>query len=528
MLTRFVRIQLGVFTALSVVGILVMVFVYMQVPTMLGLGRITVTLELPATGGLYRFSNVTYRGVQIGKVTAVDLTRTGAKATLSLDSSPRVPADLTAEVRSASAIGEQYVDLLPRTDSGPSLRDGSVIALHETKIPQPVAPVVNQLSQLLASIPRDKLGVLIDESFKGFNGAGYDLGSLIDSSSRFVGDLNGAADRTRQLIDDSVPLLDAQAQTADETRTWARSLAGITGQLVDDDAKIRTVLQTGPSSLDEVSGLLDQIKPTLPVLLANLTTLGQIAVTYNPALRQILVLLPPAVASTQYGLVKSSVEGMTLGDFAVSLADPPGCTTGYLPPSQWRSPADTTETDTPEGLYCKLPQDSPLAVRGTRNYPCAAQPGKRAPTVQLCESDKEYEPIAIRQHVLGPYPLDPNLIAQGIPPDDRITADEHLFAPTEGTPLPPESTSAPTDLGPSQAPAPPPTPDGAGTAAPPADQPGVAPSSFQPSSDTARPAVAVQEYDPHNGSYMAGGRIFQQADLVASKYPQSWKDLLPK
>ena len=44
-------------------------------------------------------------------------TRDGAEATLSLDTSPKIPADLQAEVRSVSAVGEQYVDLLPRTDS---------------------------------------------------------------------------------------------------------------------------------------------------------------------------------------------------------------------------------------------------------------------------------------------------------------------------------------------------------------------------------------------------------------------------
>ena len=53
----------------------VMLFTYMQVPTLLGVGRITVKLELPAAGGLYRFSNVTYRGVEVGKVTDVKLTR---------------------------------------------------------------------------------------------------------------------------------------------------------------------------------------------------------------------------------------------------------------------------------------------------------------------------------------------------------------------------------------------------------------------------------------------------------------------
>ena len=69
MLTRFVRIQLAVFAIASIVGLAAMVIAYVQLPTLVGVGRITVTLELPAAGGLYRFANVTYRGVTIGKVT---------------------------------------------------------------------------------------------------------------------------------------------------------------------------------------------------------------------------------------------------------------------------------------------------------------------------------------------------------------------------------------------------------------------------------------------------------------------------
>src|SRR5579875_2143151 len=168
MLTRFVRIQLTIFTIVSIIGVLVMIFSYMQVPTLLGVGRITVTLELPAEGGLYRFSNVTYRGVQVGKVTSVGLTPTGAKAVLSLGTSPKIPANLHAEVRSISAVGEQYVDLRPRTDSPPYLRDGAVIPMGETTIPQEVGTMLDQTTKLINSIPKDKLSALIDESFTGF------------------------------------------------------------------------------------------------------------------------------------------------------------------------------------------------------------------------------------------------------------------------------------------------------------------------------------------------------------------------
>jgi len=131
MLTRFVRIQLAVFAIAGTIGVIAMVLFYIQAPTLLGIGRMTVTLELPATGGLYRFSNVTYRGVQQGKVTSVDLTPTGAKATLSLSSSPKVPANLTAKVLSVSAVGEQYVDLQPKTDSPPYLHDRRLLTLDD-------------------------------------------------------------------------------------------------------------------------------------------------------------------------------------------------------------------------------------------------------------------------------------------------------------------------------------------------------------------------------------------------------------
>ncbi len=571
MLSRFVRIQLAIFTVVGIIGVIAMVLFYIQVPTLLGIGKMTVTLELPATGGLYRFSNVTYRGVQVGKVTSVGLTASGAKATLSLNTSPKIPANLQADVRSISAVGEQYVDLRPKTDSPPYLRDGSVIPMSETTIPQAVGPLLEQVNALIKSVPKNKISQLLDESFQSFNGEAYDLGSLSDSASRISADANSVADRTRTLTEDSQPLLDSQARTTDSIRTWARSLAGISDVLVTDDSRIRTLLQNGPDAANEASRLLEQVKPTLPVLLANLTTIGQIAVTYHPSLEQLLVLLPTAVAIEQAAGPANHPDGFAEGDFALTIDDPPICTVGFLPPSQWRSPADTSDIDTPDNMYCKLPQDSPLSVRGARNYPCMDKPGKRAPTVEICKSDKPYMPLAMRQHTLGPYPLDPNLLSQGIPPDDRVTASDRLYAPTEGTPLPPGAIPRGTPAGPRGATPPPgtlgaaappqpssgpppaviapqsaevppiapldvplpgelPAPPAPAPAPPPPEvsggQPHAAPSSF--GDKGSGPSVAIAKYDPRTGGYVGpDGRLYQQSDLAATTAPKKWQDLLP-
>ncbi len=582
MLTRFVRTQLIIFAIASIVGVSVMAFVYMQVPMLLGIGRITVTMDLPEAGGLYRFSNVTYRGSQIGKVKSVRLTEDGAQAVMLLDTSPKVPANLEAEVRSMSAVGEQYVELLPRTDSGPFLEDGSVIERDDTTVPQAVGPMLDQVSALVDTIPKENLSRLLDESFLAFNGAGFDFGSLLDSSATIGKDARAVADQARTLTDDAVPFLEAQAQTTDSIRTWATSLAGITEQIANNDPEVRTLLQKGPGFANETSRLLEELKPTLPLLLANMTTFGQIGLTYNSSIEQLLVLVPPFVAQIQTYVHTNNPTGLPNGEFALGLGDPAACTVGFLPPSSWRAPSDESVIDTPDGLYCKLPQDSPVAVRGARNYPCMEHPGKRAPTVELCNDPNGYQPIATRQHVTGPYPIDPNLVAQGVPIDGRVNADEAIFGPLEGTALPPGVVAPPPEIQPPPFPPPnfagtnpgpmlpgqplfltppvsPPAPeqitDPAAVPAPPAElpratevpvppgvspddlhlpptavpvpgpEPIVSPSAFDGGAASG-PSVGVAKYNPRTGEYTVGdGKVYRQANLA--DVPKSWQEMMP-
>lgn len=527
MLTRFVRVQLVVFTVASFIGIAAMVLVYVQVPTLMGWGKVTVTMQLPASGGLYPMANVTYRGVQVGKVAAVVPTAGGAEATLTLDRSPKIPSDLHAEVRSVSALGEQYVELIPRADTGSYLHDGSVISIEDSSVPQQVGPMLDQVSELVDSIPKDKLSDLLDELFQGFNGAAFDLGSLLDSGSKLTGDLNAHSEQLRTLIDDGVPLLDSQAQTTDSIRLWAQSLAGVSDQLVINDPQLRTVLERTPAAAQEVASLLEQVKPTLPILLANLTTVGQIAVTYNPSIEQILVLLPAYIAAQDsFALPQNNPTGWPLADFTMTAGDPPPCTVGFLPPSSWRSPADTSDIDTPDGLYCKLPQDSPISVRGARNYPCMEKPGKRAPTVELCNSEESFQPLAIREHALGPYPIDPNLIAQGVPLDGRVNPDDNIYGPIEGTPMPPPAAPPPIT---------PPVPSNSAQMSPqelPVVPQGLGAVPATPSSTSLtsgnQPSLAVAHYDPATGRYLApSGHFEQRANLLPQSKPRTWKDLLP-
>ena len=118
MVTRFIKIQLVLFTILTIIALVALGWYYLRLPSVAGIGQYDLHADLPRSGGLYATANVTYRGTQIGKVIAVEPTETGARATMRIDNRYRIPIDASANVHSVSAIGEQYLDLVSTGNPG--------------------------------------------------------------------------------------------------------------------------------------------------------------------------------------------------------------------------------------------------------------------------------------------------------------------------------------------------------------------------------------------------------------------------
>ncbi len=477
--TRQMVIQLAIFSLLAATALGIMVFGYMRVPSMLGIGEYKVTLELPETGGLYERSNVTYRGSQVGIVDSVGLTDSGVQAVMSLNSNVKIPADLIASVRSQSAVGEQFVELVPQSGNGPELRDGDVIPRDRARVPPDVNAVLELTNNGLRAIPQDNLRTVVDEAYLAVGGLGPELRRLVNGSTTLAIDARKNLDSLTTVIDQVQPVLDSQTDTSDSVQAWAANLANITGQLQRDDGAVSGILSEGPGAAEEVRALFDRLQPTLPIVLANLVSVGEVAVTYQPNLEQLLVLLPQGTAVTQaVGVAKKGTKQDYMGDYLtlnLNLNVPPPCTTGFLPAQQQRAPTFEDYPDRPAGdVYCRVPQDGPFNVRGARNIPCVTVPGKRAPTAKMCESNENYVPLNDGYNWKG----DPNatLSGQAVPQ------------------LPPGSPPAE---------APPP--------------PGPAP-----------PPMAAAEYDPANGTYVGpDGRVYTQSNLARSAAEeQTWQTML--
>ncbi len=424
-LSRTVRTQLAVLAAVTVIAGGVMAFGFVKVPALLGVGRYTVFVDMAESGGLYPTSVVTYRGTEIGRVAAVGVTRSGVRATLTLNSAVPLPGPVTAAVHSRSAIGEQFLELNPAQEpGGVPLRNGDVIPATAVQIPADIAGLLDTTNRALAAIPRENLRTVVEEADRAVGGLGPELARIVDGSTALAIEAGHSTAAIAALIDQSGPVLESQVRTADAIAAWAAHMASVTGQLKAADGAFADLLRQGGPALREGAALFDRVAPTLPALLANMVSLGDIALAYRADIEQLLVLFPQgtavmsAIAAPNSG-TKQDYRGIYL-DFNLNLNLPPPCNAGFLPVQQQRSPAEVDAPDRPAGeLYCRVPQDSSLNVRGVRNIPCETMPGKRAPTVEMCESDQSYIPLNDGWNWKG----DPNatLSGQDVPQDPHGT-----------------------------------------------------------------------------------------------------------
>lgn len=372
MITRQTKLQLLVFLLISAVGLSYTGIRYA------GLGKYflddgyVVSAEFVDSGGIFKGAEVTYRGVPSGKVEDLDLVDGGVRVDLRLQPGTQVPRDVRAVVGNRSAVGEQYVDLQPQSSGEPFLAAGAVIPSSRTEIPISPTQLVTNLDDFVRSIDTTDLGIVLDELGAAFEGdAGQSLQEIIDSGNTLTRAAIDALPETTALIRDGNTALNTQREVAGQFRTFNRDLALLTETLRSSDPDFRRLYANGTQSADELTDLIRDNRPDLPLLLQNLVTVAQIQKVRIPALEQILVTYPNVVAG---GFTVVPGDGTTHFGL-VSDSDPPVCDDGYETTDR-REPSEVERRTPNLSAYCAQPEGSPTNVRGARRapYPKGAAP----------------------------------------------------------------------------------------------------------------------------------------------------------
>lgn len=393
MLSRLTRIQLVIFAVITGLTLSIMALNYVKIPQQLGAGRYEVTVELDDAGGLYPKAGVTYRGVEVGQVDRLEVGEDGgAVAILQIEDDADIPADSDVLVRSASVIGEQYVNFVPPLQTAPEaaaspdkvLREGAVVPAERTDLPTTTDEVLTSADDLVTSIPLDDLTNVLDEVAVAFGDSGDELGMLLSSTASFVDEANSNADQTVQLINDLGPVLQTQKDMDPALRSAVDSLDSVTAALARNDDDLALLFQDSGPFLKDIATFADDFRPGFSTILNDLGDTGAVLDAYDPAVQHILALAPALqqmfVAAMPVSRRDEEFPSINL-DLRTGFTTPV-CTQGFPSANKFRDPGDKTVLPVPNDVYCK-PDDESLVVRGARNSPCPNN-GNRGPYAFQC------------------------------------------------------------------------------------------------------------------------------------------------
>lgn len=292
MLNRLVRIQLVAFVVVSVSALVYGSTQFLDLGAVVNPPHL-VEARFAEPGGIYPRADVDLLGVRVGSVKEI-VPGPGAASTvvLALETDANVPADVEAVIRSKSAIGEQYVDLTPRSADGPRLEDGDVIPLGRTTSPPDLAGLLGNLDALAGSLPPEDAAKALEATSRAFGDVGPTLGRLIEDSHTLTRRSVENVDALTSLIESAATVLDTQVEVGGQTSAYLRDVAGLTTRLRELDATFDETFVHGIAAGTEVTGLLQDNQEALPVLLNNLVALTTVGTERVPQLRKTLVVFP--------------------------------------------------------------------------------------------------------------------------------------------------------------------------------------------------------------------------------------------
>ncbi len=225
-------------------------------PTVFG-STYSIYAIFPGAGGVAPNQEVTYRGVQVGRVGQMTLTRDAVKIQMKIESKYRIPKEGTrARVLFKSAVGEQFIDLLPERDDRPFFEKNDVIPITMTSIPAQIEDLLRELNAVLRSVDPKDLGQLVHELGVGLSGHGKDLS-------------------------DTIRGLDVLAKIGAEHRTEV-------GGLIDNAADIQDSFN---SSSEDFVRAITSLKTVLETIATRKTDLERTVIAMNGFDTQILALL---------------------------------------------------------------------------------------------------------------------------------------------------------------------------------------------------------------------------------------------
>jgi phospholipid/cholesterol/gamma-HCH transport system substrate-binding protein len=214
--------------------------------------RTVVHAEFERAVGLYDQSRVFADGVEVGKVTDIEVLPDTVRVELTLDDIA-IQADTKAILRLRSLIGERYVELTDVwTGDGDRLETGDIVPLERTVVPAEITEVLDEAARVSKELD------------------GATLNRVIEELAVVVGN-DGVA--VEALLEDLADAGDVVAARADDLDELISSLDTAVATLAEKDQTVVSVLRNGTTvsqALLAQEGALDAAVRSIDTIVGDL------------------------------------------------------------------------------------------------------------------------------------------------------------------------------------------------------------------------------------------------------------------
>jgi virulence factor Mce-like protein len=199
--------------------------------------RTNISMQVDDINSLVVDSNVLLRGVQVGKVTNIQTSLSGATIDFYIDGGYQVPVDSEVRLENLSALGESYIGRVPKSRGGPVLRDGQRIATERVVAPASISELTTSVVRVLNQADPDALKRVVNETDIALPDPNSVLPNLARASTllrNVAADMNG---RGKALLDNFQTLLQNAGWLGPVLGDLSRTVPAVgrhTGNLLSD------------------------------------------------------------------------------------------------------------------------------------------------------------------------------------------------------------------------------------------------------------------------------------------------------
>jgi virulence factor Mce-like protein len=169
--------------------------------------RTNLSMDVPDVNGLVVDSNVLLRGAPVGKVSGMRTSLQASTIDFYVDGQYRIPEDTEVRLENLSALGESFIEFVPRSDAGRTFHDGQRIPTKSVTQQPSVSELTTSVVRVLNQLDPGAVKRIIGEADAALPDPNAALPNLSNASIQLNNMVNGMNGQGYQVLTNFQTLL---------------------------------------------------------------------------------------------------------------------------------------------------------------------------------------------------------------------------------------------------------------------------------------------------------------------------------